>query len=202
MNNWPVKVTDQYLPLRDPESVPEDWGTDLGPLKCRYPHTLLTTPVYPSYKGGDLSLEPQLKSPASGSTNNVFTSLRRADQPAPPSIHWPLPRRARRSKITNHLRIRHGGEKQSEGRELDNTRHKSTSSGTTKQRIMGSYSGSASTTEDVLGKRGEESSGNNEEYDGRGWGPRPDAGSVVRRNIRRVSVRGGVLHAKGGRSTQ
>jgi len=38
--------------------------------------------------------------------------------------------------------------------EIGNTGHKSTSSGTTKQRIMGSYSGSASTAEGVLGKRG------------------------------------------------
>jgi len=42
----------------------------------------------------------------------------------------------------------------SEDGELDNTRHKSTSSGTTKQRIMGSYSGSVSTAENVLGKKG------------------------------------------------
>ena len=49
---------------------------------------------------------------------------------------------------------------------------------------MGSYSGSASTADNVLGRKGEENSGHNEEYDGRGWGPRPDAGSVVRRNIR------------------
>jgi len=73
--------------------------------------------------------------------------------------------------------------------ELDNTGHKSTSGGTTKQRGIGSYSGSASTAEDVLGKKGEENSVDSEEYDGRGWGPRPDAGSVVHRSKRRVSVR-------------
>ena len=33
---------------------------------------------------------------------------------------------------------------------------------------MGSYSGSASTAEDALGKRGEGSRGDNEEYDDRG----------------------------------
>ena len=54
---------------------------------------------------------------------------------------------------------------------------------------MGSYSGSASTVENVIEKREEENSGYNEEYDGRGWGPRPDAGSVVRRSKRQVSVR-------------
>ena len=54
---------------------------------------------------------------------------------------------------------------------------------------MGSYSGSASTAEDVLGKKGEESGGDNEEYDDRGWGTRLDAGSVVRRSKRQVSVR-------------
>ena len=37
---------------------------------------------------------------------------------------------------------------------------------------------------------------------GREWGTRPDAGSVVHRNIRRVSVRGGVSRAKDGRLTQ
>jgi len=54
---------------------------------------------------------------------------------------------------------------------------------------MGSYSGSASAAEDVLGKGGEENSGENEEYDGREWGTRLDAGSVVRRSKRQVSVR-------------
>jgi len=121
INNWSAKVTDQYLPLRDLDSV-EDWGTDLGPLKCRHPHTLLTTSVYPSYEGDDFSPEPQLKSPASGSTNNVFTSSRRAYQPGPPSIHLSLLQRARRSGITNDLR--HGGAKQTEDRRRGNRQHR------------------------------------------------------------------------------
>jgi len=119
--NWPVKVRDQYLPLRDFESV-EDCGTGLGPLKCRYPHAILATLVYHFYDGDDFSLEPQLKSPASRSTNNVFTSSRRADQPGSPSIHLSLLRRARGSKITNNLR--HGRAKQTEDRRRGIRQHR------------------------------------------------------------------------------
>jgi len=135
-----------------------------------------------SYEGDDFSLEPLLKSPASGSTDNVFTSSRRADQPGPPQYID-----VRKLQTTYNTEERN--RQKTEDGEIDNTGHKSTSSGTTKQRGMGSYSGSASTAEDVLGKKGEENSGDSEEYDGRGWGPRPDAGSVVRRSKRQVSVR-------------